>query len=114
MSLTLPKVKSGVVRYAPKFLIVFGKPKSGKTTALSLLENNLIIDMEEGTDSMEALKIKVSSIQELFKVADLIEAEGKPYKYITLDSATKLEDDLIMPLAIKIYRATPYKTHRAA
>lgn len=107
MTLVLPKVKSGITRHAPKFMVVFGKPKQGKTTALSLLDNNLIIDMEQGTDSMEALKINVNTIQELFKVADMIEKEGKPYKYITLDSATKLEDDIIMPLAIKMYKATP-------
>lgn len=105
--LKLPKVKSGISKYDPNFCVIFGQPKAGKTTAMSLLDNNLIIDLEKGTVSMEALKVEVNTIQELFKVADMIEKEGKPYKYITIDSATKLEDDIIGPLAKKMYCSTP-------
>jgi hypothetical protein len=103
----LPKGKSGVVQKAPRFMIIFSKPKAGKTTALSLLDNNLIVDLEKGSGYVDALSIQCSTIQEVLKVADLVEAEGKPYKYISLDTATALEDDLIMPLAIRIYKNTP-------
>ena len=105
--LILPRGKSGIVKKSPNFMIIFSKPKVGKTTALSLLEGNLIIDLENGSDFVDATKIKAKTIQELLKIADLIEAEGKPYKYITLDTATALEDELIMPLAIRIYNKTP-------
>jgi len=95
--IVLPKGKSGIVKKSPNFMIVFSKPKAGKTTAFSMLEGNLIIDLENGSDFVDATKIKANTIQELLKIADLIEAEGKPYKYITLDTATVLEDELIMP-----------------
>jgi len=103
----LPTKKSGVVRQNPKFMIVFSKPKSGKTTAMALLEDNLIIDMEKGAGFVDTIKVEANTIQELLKWAEMIEKEGKPYKYITLDTATALEDDLIMPLAIKIYKNSP-------
>jgi hypothetical protein len=73
---------------------------------MSLLEGNLLIDLEHGAGFVDATKVEANSIQELLKWADLIESEGKPYKYITLDTATALEDEIIMPLATKIYKNT--------
>lgn len=107
MSITLPSRKSGVKRSNPEFMIMFGKPKNGKTTALSLLDNCLIIDLEGGSRYVDALSVEVNDIRELFQVAKQIEEAGKPYKYIALDTATKLEDELIMPLAIRNYKNTP-------
>lgn len=42
------KVKAKVKN--PRFLILFGKPKSGKTTIASQLDSNLIIDLEGGAE----------------------------------------------------------------
>jgi hypothetical protein len=106
MDITLPTKKSGVTRQSPRFMIIFSKPKAGKTTALSLLENNLLVDMEHGAEFVEAMKIEANTIQELLGIVDAVEKGGKPYKYITLDTATALEDELIMKLAIKMYRNT--------
>jgi hypothetical protein len=105
--LKLPKVRSGVTRKSPRFMIIFSKPKTGKTTALAMLDNNLLVDLENGAGFVDGMTIQANTIQELLKIADLVEAEGRPYKFITLDTATALEDDLIMPLAIKLYRNTP-------
>lgn len=103
----LPTEKSGVTRQSPRFMIIFSKPKSGKTTAISLLEDNLLIDLEHGAGFVDTIKVEANTIQELLKWAELIESEGKPYKYITLDTATALEDEIIMPLAIRMYKNTP-------
>lgn len=105
--ITLPTKKSGVTRQSPKFMIIFSKPKAGKTTALSMLENNLIVDLEDGAGFVEALKVKIDNIGDLLKLADAIKAAGNPYKYITLDTATALEDDHIQKLAIRMYQNTP-------
>jgi hypothetical protein len=35
----------------------------------------------------------------------MIEKEGKPYRFISLDTATALEE-MVMDLAIRMYRAT--------
>ena len=40
------KVKAKVNN--PRFLIIYGRPKAGKTSCVSALENNLIIDLEGG------------------------------------------------------------------
>lgn len=104
----LPKEKRKVVRQNPRFMVIFSKPKIGKTTALSMLDNNLIIEMEEhGADFVSGLVIDVRSAKDLIEVAKSIEAAGKPYKYITLDSATAMEDVIVMPIAISMYKNTP-------
>lgn len=41
----LPKTKIPVETQDPKYLILFGLPKVGKTTVLASLENNLILDL---------------------------------------------------------------------
>ena len=105
MSIVLPTSKVKAERVNPKRLIIYSKPKTGKTTAYAGLEDNLIIDLENGSDYVEALKVKVSSLQELLDTGKAIKAAGNPYKFVTIDTVTALED-MIMPLAIKLYRAT--------
>jgi hypothetical protein len=105
MSIVLPTSKVKAERVNPKRIVIYSKPKTGKTTAYAGLEDNLIIDLENGADYVEALKVKVSSLQELLDTGKAIKAAGNPYKYITIDTVTALED-MIMPLAIKLYRQT--------
>lgn len=105
MSIVLPTKKVKAERVNPKRLIIYSKPKTGKTTAFAGLENNLILDLENGADYVEALKVKITSLQDLLDAGKAIKAAGNPYKYITIDTVTALED-MVMPLAIKLYRAT--------
>lgn len=67
-------------------------PKVGKTTILSQLSNCLIYDIEDGSRFVTALKIKVNSLAELNSVTDEVVKAGRPYKYIAIDTVTKLED----------------------
>ena len=106
MSIVLPTKKVKAERQNPKRIVIYSKPKTGKTTAYAGLEDNLILDLENGSDYVEALKVKISSLQELLDTGKAIRAAGNPYKYVTVDTVTALED-MIMPLAIKLYRATP-------
>ena len=105
MSIVLPTKKASIERINPKRLIIYSKPKAGKTTAYSLLKDNLILDLENGADYVEALKIKINSLQELLEAGKAIKEAGCPYKYVTVDTVTALED-MIMPLAIKLYKQT--------
>ena len=105
MSIVLPTKKVGPQRVNPKRLIIYSKPKTGKTSAFAGLDENLIIDLENGSDYVEALKIQVSSLQELLDAGKAIKAAGNPYKYVTIDTVTALED-MVGPLAIKLYRQT--------
>lgn len=106
----LPKSPIEALVENPQFLIIFSKPKSGKTTAFSLLENNLIIDLENGSDFVKGLKVKASNIKELLAIKKSLKEEkvnnNFQYDYITIDTATALED-MINPLAIKMYQNTP-------
>jgi hypothetical protein len=105
MSIVLPTKKVAPQRVNPKRLIIYSKPKTGKTSAFAGLDDNLIIDLENGADYVEALKIQVNSLQELLDAGKAIKAAGNPYKYVTIDTVTALED-MVGPLAIKLYRQT--------
>lgn len=109
--IVLPKEKVKAKVENPRFLILFGKPKAGKTTLVAALEYNLIIDLEGGSEFLEALAVQARSVNDLGDIANAIREEikatgNKPYKYITIDNATRLEE-MCMSFAIQLYKATP-------
>ena len=106
MSIVLPTTKVKAQRANPKRLVIYSKPKTGKTTCFAGLENNLILDLEHGTDFLDALKLPINNLQGLLDAGKAIKEAGKPYKFITIDTVTALED-MVMPLAIKLYKQTP-------
>ena len=106
MSIVLPTNKVKASRVNPKRLIVYSKPKTGKTTAFAGLKDNLIIDLENGADYVEALKLKANNLQELKEIGKAIREANNPYKYVTIDTVTALED-MVMPLAVSLYQKTP-------
>jgi hypothetical protein len=106
MSIILPTSKVKASQVNPKRMVIYSKPKAGKSSAFSGLENNLIIDLENGTDFLDALKVKVNNLQELLDTGKAIKAAGCPYTYVTIDTVTALED-MVKPLALKNYRSTP-------
>ena len=105
MSIILPTKKVKVESVNPKRLIIYSKPKTGKTTAFAGLADNLILDLENGSNYVEALKLNVNSLQELLEAGKAIKEAGCPYKYVTIDTVTALEE-MVAPLAIKLYRGT--------
>ena len=110
--LVLPKEKSVPKINNPKFLILAGRPKAGKSTLMTALEDNLIIDLEDGYQALSALVVQARSINDFAEIANALKAEinnneGKfPYKYITIDNATRLEE-MCLPYATQLYRQTP-------
>ena len=105
MSIILPTKKVKVESVNPKRLIIYSKPKTGKTTAFAGLADNLILDLENGSNYVEALKLNVNSLQELLEAGKAIKEAGCPYKYVTIDTVTALEE-MVAPLAIKLYKQT--------
>jgi len=73
-------------------MIIYGAPKIGKTTVLAQLDDCLIIDLEQGSDMLDALKVQVNSLKELGEIGKEIYTEGKPYKYVAIDTISKLEE----------------------
>lgn len=109
--IVLPKEKVKAKVENPRFLIIFGKPKAGKTTLASKLDNNLIVDLEGGSEFLEALAVQARSVKDLGDIANAIREEikstgKKPYKYITLDNASRLEE-MCLSYAATLYRQTP-------
>jgi len=51
--MALKKVKRKIVSKNPKVMLLYGAPKVGKTTALSQLDDCLIIDTEQGAGMIE-------------------------------------------------------------
>lgn len=106
MELVLPTEKVPVGRKSPRHMIMYGPPKIGKTTAIAKLDGCLIIDLEQGSDMVEALKIKVANLAELAQVGKAIMQAKKPYKYIAIDTLTQLEV-WCESEAKELYRQTP-------
>jgi hypothetical protein len=106
MELVLPTEKVAALRKSPRHMIIYGPPKVGKTTALAKLEGCLIIDLEQGSDMIEALKVKAANLKELGEIGKAIMKAGKPYKYIAIDTLTQLEVWCESD-AKELYRQTP-------
>lgn len=100
--ITLPKQKVKATSQSPNNMIIFSKPKVGKTSLLAELPDCLIIDLEKGSDFVDALKIGASSVADITAIGQKIIEAGKPYKYIALDTVTALEE-ICIPYAETLY-----------
>ena len=102
----LPMKKVKAASQSPKNLIIFSKPKVGKTSLLAELEDALIIDLEEGSDYVDAVKIKAKSVEDIKKIGTEILKQDRPYKYIVIDTITALEN-ICIPYAEILYAKKP-------
>ena len=102
----LPKTIIKASRKSPKNMVIYGPPKIGKTTMLSKLDNCLIIDLEDGSDMVDALKVKVNNLGMLATIGKEIIQEQRPYKYVAIDTISKLEE-LCEVEGKRIYMKTP-------
>lgn len=109
--ITLPTERSVVDNYNPKFMVIGGKPKAGKSSFVAAIEDNLIIDLEDGYRALSVMKVQARSVQDMEEIKAAILARGKelkraPYRFITIDNATRLEE-MALPYAADLYRNTP-------
>ena len=100
--IVLPMTKVSAETKSPKNLIIFSKPKVGKTTLLSQLEDCLILDLEDGSDYVDAIKLKARSIDDIRAIGKAIKEAGYPYKYVAVDTITALEE-MCIPFAEDLY-----------
>lgn len=106
----LPTERSIAESYNPKLLIIGGKPKVGKSSLIAAIDNNLIIDLEDGYRALSVMKVQARNVRDLEEIRAAIIAKGKelkrpPYRFITIDNATRLEE-MSIPLAADLYRQT--------
>ena len=91
--MTLKKVKRKVVSTNPSTLLLYGAPKVGKTTMLSVLDDCLIIDTEKGSRMIEGYIEEVNSREELINtLIEIKESKDVSYKYIAIDTIDKVAE----------------------
>ena len=108
--ITLPTQKVPATSTNPQYLILYGLPKSGKTSSVAQIESNLIVDLEGGSKFIDALAVQARTINDLGEIAQAVRAKNEEvghnfYKHITIDNATRLED-ICMGYACNLYRQT--------
>jgi len=106
MEIILPTSKVPAEQSSPRNLVIFSKPKTGKTTLLSQLDGCLILDLEKGSKYVDAMKVEAKSIEEIKQIGKAIIEAGNPYKYIAVDTITALEE-MCIPYAEQLYMKTP-------
>ena len=87
--MALKKVKRKAVSQNPKTMLLYGAPKVGKTTALSQLDDCLIIDTEGGANMIEGYVHSINSRKELIELLKQAQ-EGHEYKYVAIDTIDKI------------------------
>lgn len=106
MEIVLPTSKVKASHQSPKNLIIFSKPKVGKTNLISQLDNCLLLDLESGADYVDAMKIQAKSVQDIKKIGKAIKEAGNPYTYIAVDTITALEE-MCVSYAEVLYSQSP-------
>lgn len=106
----LPTKRSAVKNYNPRLLVLFGKPKSGKSTLMASLDDNLIVDLEDGYRALSVMAVQARRYQDLNDIVSALKEKmaetGKyPYKYITIDNVSRLEE-FAVPYARLLYQKT--------
>ena len=87
--MALKKVKRKAVSQNPKTMLLYGAPKVGKTTALSQLDDCLIIETEGGANMIEGYVEAINSRKELIELLKQAQ-EGHEYKYVAIDTIDKI------------------------
>lgn len=97
--IVLPTAPRKATHINARDMVIYGKPKVGKTTALSQLKNALIVDLEQGAAFLDAMVVEVPQDKGpvgkwlwLKELAKAIVDEGKPYDYVCIDTLTKLDE----------------------
>ena len=106
----LPTERQKAQNYNPRLMVLFGFPKSGKSSSVASLDDNLIIDLEDGYRALDVMKVDVRDVYDIFAVKSALDKKQKelgkhPYRFITIDNATRLEEMCIV-YANALYRNT--------
>lgn len=79
---------------------------------MASIDNNLIIDLEDGYRALDVMAVQARSANDIFEIKHLIEEKNKEnddkpfYRFITIDNATRLEE-MSLVYAAALYRKTP-------
>lgn len=106
----LPTERRKAQNYNPRLLVLFGKPKSGKSSAVASLDDNLIIDLEDGYRALDVMVLNARNVFDMDAIRIALVKKYKeigkyPYRFITIDNATRLEE-MALSRAADLYRNT--------
>lgn len=93
--MALPDSPLPPTRVNPKFMLIYGPRKVGKTTTLAKLPGNLIIDTdyETGTDYVTALKVKARTYEEYKSLcSEICKHVPRKYPFVTIDIVDTFEE----------------------
>lgn len=105
----LPK---GIVKASsvdPRRMAIGAKPKTGKSTIAADLTKDgswLLVDIENGSEYLDAVKVSINSMAEFADLEKSIIEAGKPYKGLIIDTTTVLEK-WAKELALIRHKQTP-------
>lgn len=106
MPIDLPTKPIAPTTTSPKSLVLYGPPKIGKTSIINKLPfSYLLIDCEDGSDHVEAVKYKVSSYSTLMELCKQL-AATKPYECTVFDTIDKIEE-WCESRATMLYKTSP-------
>lgn len=92
MAIILPRELIPATTGSPRILTLYGPPKIGKTTIVSVLPNALLLDLEDGSDFVTAMKLKLTNPLQVKPFVDEVIKANRPYKYLIIDTIDKLEE----------------------
>lgn len=76
----------------PKNLVIYGKPKVGKTKLVSFLPDTLILDLEDGARYVSAKKVKIIGLKPPKEKEERKEARHKKREFYLTEVITSLID----------------------
>ena len=76
-NIVLPTERRKATDYNPRLMVLFGKPKSGKSTLMASLDNNLIIDLEDGYRALDVMCVQARKAGDIFGIKSAIEQKNK-------------------------------------
>jgi hypothetical protein len=114
-------------RIGPKILVLYSLPKVGKTKELvnlAEMQDCLILDAEEGTETYTTTKLTIRSTTDIAQAISAVFAEGSkrmqagikgkdafPYQFIAIDTLDKLEEYAEATATLK-YRNGPMNKNK--
>jgi hypothetical protein len=88
----LPKDVVAASTSEPRLLVLYSAPKCGKTTALAALPKCLLIDTEDGSNFVSALKVKAGCYRDFLEIANAVKADPTQYSALGIDTLTRVEE----------------------
>ena len=99
----LPKEKTKASRKNPRTVVLFSQKKTGKTDALTKLDDNLILDFDGSCEFYDAMAMPMSTLEDLDKTLIALKEQNAHYKYITIDTVTALKEKILNQIAVRRY-----------